>query len=453
MNSIALTIIAITTKILLICCLSGFFSGQLYAQSTTSHSSIEQDLINKIAQSKKRLEKETKAILKEKKDYAQRLKKAQNSVKALTEQAKGLQRLADEKLLSLESMKARAEKWEEQINYQSHLLTTYTQIIATEQPELDTNSDSNFPEIEALMSSVDKIEELLAPTWKKDKIAIPTGDIIEADVINIGPNHWYIDSTNQSAGLYKKNLLSNEKSAYYELTSGQYTQFIPLMESNQGHIVFDPTMGRAIELAENQETMMTHINKGGVWVLPIIIFGFISLFVSILKSIQLYQLPTYTPDVLRKLEKLVKLKLEDGTKQLNTLIEDVKDPLYRMAITVLKSPPSDQREDTLFSQLNSERHRVERFLDVISMTAAVAPLLGLLGTVSGMIETFKMLTIFGSGDPAAISGGISEALVTTELGLIVAIPSLIINALLSRKVKSHMHCLETNAIKLNNASS
>ena len=65
-----------------------------------------------------------------------------------------------------------------------------------------------------------------------------------------------------------------------------------------------------------------------------------------------------------------------------------------------------------------------------------------------MIDTFRMMTLFGAGDPAAVSGGISEALVTTELGLIVAIPALIIHALLNRLVKSRLITLESEAIQL-----
>ncbi|WP_420818925.1 MotA/TolQ/ExbB proton channel family protein [Paraglaciecola marina] len=97
-------------------------------------------------------------------------------------------------------------------------------------------------------------------------------------------------------------------------------------------------------------------------------------------------------------------------------------------------------------QLQDDKTRLERWIGAIGMTAAVSPLLGLLGTVSGMIETFKMMTLFGSGDPEVVSGGIAQALVTTELGLVVAIPALILNALLSRKAKSYYNELESFAI-------
>ena len=69
-----------------------------------------------------------------------------------------------------------------------------------------------------------------------------------------------------------------------------------------------------------------------------------------------------------------------------------------------------------------------------------------------MIETFRMMTLFGSGDAEVVSGGISQALVTTELGLVVAIPALILNAVLSRKAKAYYSELENFAILLSNAN-
>jgi biopolymer transport protein ExbB len=78
-----------------------------------------------------------------------------------------------------------------------------------------------------------------------------------------------------------------------------------------------------------------------------------------------------------------------------------------------------------------EEGRIDRFGSALTVVAAVAPLLGLLGTVTGMISTFDVITEFGTGNPKLLSGGISEALITTELGLIVAIPALLIGNLLN----------------------
>jgi biopolymer transport protein ExbB len=93
----------------------------------------------------------------------------------------------------------------------------------------------------------------------------------------------------------------------------------------------------------------------------------------------------------------------------------------------------DAVEETLYEQLMGVQQKAGSLLPVLAVTAASAPLLGLLGTVSGMIRTFNLITLFGSGDPKPLAGGISEALITTLFGLVVAIPALILHAFLSRR--------------------
>ena len=100
-----------------------------------------------------------------------------------------------------------------------------------------------------------------------------------------------------------------------------------------------------------------------------------------------------------------------------------------------------------------EMPKLERGLITLAILAAIAPMLGLLGTVSGMIETFQSITLFGTGDPKLMSGGISQALVTTELGLAVAIPLLLIHSGLSGKSNRLVQILdeESAAIVARNA--
>ena len=88
---------------------------------------------------------------------------------------------------------------------------------------------------------------------------------------------------------------------------------------------------------------------------------------------------------------------------------------------------------------------LEQNLSTIKLLAAVAPLLGLLGTVVGMIETFQAITLFGTGDPKQMAGGISQALVTTMLGLIVAAPLLGLYTYISQKVSNLSQVLEEKA--------
>lgn len=93
-------------------------------------------------------------------------------------------------------------------------------------------------------------------------------------------------------------------------------------------------------------------------------------------------------------------------------------------------------------------HELERFLNSLGTIASITPLLGLLGTVVGMIKVFSAIMIHGVGDPALLAGGISEALLTTAAGLTVAIPSLIFHRYFERLVDEYVLNMEEEALKL-----
>jgi biopolymer transport protein ExbB len=95
-----------------------------------------------------------------------------------------------------------------------------------------------------------------------------------------------------------------------------------------------------------------------------------------------------------------------------------------------------------------EAASLERYINVIGTIAAVSPLLGLLGTVSGMIKSFNIISMQGVADPASLAGGISEALITTAAGLVVAIPTFVIYRYLSNKADSLILEMEENSIRM-----
>ena len=95
-----------------------------------------------------------------------------------------------------------------------------------------------------------------------------------------------------------------------------------------------------------------------------------------------------------------------------------------------------------------ESSNLERLLWAVKVVSIVAPLMGLLGTVTGMIQTFQAITLFGTGDPKMMASGISEALVTTMLGLFVAIPLVLLHALVSNTSQGVVQILEEQATGL-----
>ena len=129
----------------------------------------------------------------------------------------------------------------------------------------------------------------------------------------------------------------------------------------------------------------------------------------------------------------------------------VRKGAVRRVVEAVHQAPASVAEDHATEAILRETPTIERFSTPILVIAAVAPLLGLLGTVTGMIATFEILTTFGTGDPRMLSGGISEALVTTQLGLIVAIPMLLVGNLLDRAGNNLLTKLETAAMAALNA--
>jgi biopolymer transport protein ExbB len=144
--------------------------------------------------------------------------------------------------------------------------------------------------------------------------------------------------------------------------------------------------------------------------------------------------------------RLVVLSIED--MKVNAQLKSTKANTNNSLGRVLKvhednpSMDSETLELKLSEAILKETPRLENSLNLLKIIAAVAPLLGLLGTVTGMIITFQAITIFGAGDPKAMAGGISGALVTTVLGLVVAIPTVLLHTFVSGRAKKIIHVLD-----------
>jgi biopolymer transport protein ExbB len=135
------------------------------------------------------------------------------------------------------------------------------------------------------------------------------------------------------------------------------------------------------------------------------------------------------------------------SRQMKSDTADKKNPLGRVLAVYTDNPGTDIEtlELKLDEAILRETAPIETGLSFIKVLYVVAPLLGLLGTVVGMIATFQMITLFGTGDPRMMAGGISTALVTTVLGLVVAIPLTLFHSFLQGKAKDIIQTLEEQA--------
>lgn len=188
----------------------------------------------------------------------------------------------------------------------------------------------------------------------------------------------------------------------------------------------DPSRGAILSLVVQSPSMMERIRQGGLVGYLILGLGAVGLLLVLYRFLYLYAVGARMSS---------QLKDEEPNEN---------NPLGRVMHVYSENPDEDTEtlELKLDEAILKETEPLERGLTTIKIIYVVAPLMGLLGTVVGMIETFQQITLFGTGDPKLMAGGISKALVTTVLGLSVAIPITLLHGLLSTKSRRLIHVLE-----------
>lgn len=204
------------------------------------------------------------------------------------------------------------------------------------------------------------------------------------------------------------------------------------LESSNGELVgfgLDPTGGSILSLLVQAPSLQERIEQGGLVGYIILSVGAVGLALSIFLLISL----TITKAAVNK--------------QLKSDVYTDNNPLGRVMKVRDEYPHADVEalELHLTEAILGEVPRLGRFLSIIKIISVVAPLMGLLGTVTGMIVTFQQITLFGTGDPKLMAGGISTALVTTVLGLVVAIPTTLLYAMLNTRSKNIVYILQEQA--------
>ena len=197
------------------------------------------------------------------------------------------------------------------------------------------------------------------------------------------------------------------------------------------------------------KTILSVINSGGTIAWIIVALGGLAGLLIVLRIFFLRAASASTGKVSREVGPLIKAgKRKAALKACKRL----KGSTARVVASAVRNLEKDRAhiEDIVSEQILHESAHLNRFGAFIIVIAAVAPLLGLLGTVTGMISTFDIITEFGTGDPKLLSSGISIALVTTEVGLAVAIPALIFGNLLSGWAESIKDEMEKAALHVMN---
>lgn len=403
------------------------------------------------------------AIREEKIPISRQVQRLQEEVREIRRNAERIERLSASSAGSLAALREESKVRRENVDFAINLLAEYARSLETRadvsewplydsliQKAMAANDDPDLTDeekIAALMEVADSGVKRLAGLIGGDRFEgasiMPNGDFEEGWFGLFGPITFF-STYDGEAGLVESS--RSLQPALIRVAEGAYDSGIfSFVKGETATIPLDPTLGNALAIAATKETIMEHIAKGGIWIVPILLFAFVSLIVALFKLYDIFSIPKPKPASVHQLLDLIdEEKREEAIRQASEL----PGPIGRMLELGVRKAKEDPEviEEMFYGEIMKTQPRVERLLPIISVTAAVAPLLGLLGTVTGMINTFKMITVFGTGDAKSLSSGISEALVTTEFGLIVAIPSLILYALLSRSARGFLAEMDRNAI-------
>lgn len=206
-------------------------------------------------------------------------------------------------------------------------------------------------------------------------------------------------------------------------------------------VPIDVSGGAALMREQAAESWGREIRKGGFVMIPLLLVGILSVIISLWKTVRLHHLRRASAESLSAVMGFVE---KEEWAEAKAAAQNLRSPLSELVGEALehRQAAREHLEEILHEHLLSMIPSWESHLGTLAVFGGVAPLLGLLGTVTGMIHTFELVTLFGTGDARLLSGGISEALITTKFGLGIAIPVLVVHAFMVRRVRVIVSTLE-----------
>jgi biopolymer transport protein ExbB len=179
--------------------------------------------------------------------------------------------------------------------------------------------------------------------------------------------------------------------------------------------------------------------------IPLLGLGFAVIGLALFKWWQLSRVRLATESDLQRVLGFIEARETDRALHHARTIPGMAGDLLAAAVEHVEEK-KEYIEEVLYEKMLGARTKLERGLPFLALAATTGPLLGLLGTVTGMIATFRIISGFGGGDPKMLAAGISEALVCTATGMAIAIPALLFHAFLSRRAKGIIGSMEQTAV-------
>ncbi|MBI2382448.1 MAG: MotA/TolQ/ExbB proton channel family protein [Gammaproteobacteria bacterium] len=254
----------------------------------------------------------------------------------------------------------------------------------------------------------------------------------KAEVVRVGPFTAFADGAflAMPSGTAQLVALTPQPERGLRKLAGEFAQ----RRDGLAPVLVDASRGGLIAIEAQKPSLVERIEQGGAVGYVIMAIGAVGLLIALFQSIYLWFVGG------RMERQLDDIHHPSASNPLGRVLS-----VYRQA---RDAEDAEMLELHLSEAVLKETPRLERFQSALRLFTAVAPLLGLLGTVTGMIVTFQAITAFGTGDPKLMAGGISQALVTTVQGLVVAIPILFLNTLLSARSRALVQILDEQSAGL-----
>ncbi|ALM52187.1 MotA/TolQ/ExbB proton channel family protein [Halomonas huangheensis] len=284
--------------------------------------------------------------------------------------------------------------------------------------------------VQQIESVADSLMQLTTATARVERLEAPVagsdGVVEQQTVIRVG------DMLAFSQGKLLERVGEDGQLAVIDHTPSEVSKTLTDFADGNGVVVpVDPADGRVLEALGQQPTLWERFQQGGAVGWVIVALGAVGLLIAV---IQYFYLARVSITLRRQMANIDELRNDNPLGRVLQRFNALGEGHVPEAL-----------EARLDEAMLAEQPRIERGQALVKMVAAVAPLLGLLGTVTGMIVTFQSITVFGTGDPQLMAGGISQALVTTVLGLIVAVPLLFAHTALSSRSRSLIGTMEGRA--------
>ena len=302
-------------------------------------------------------------------------------------------------------------------------------------------------QLTAIELSMDRISSLIGGSVISGQ-GVLGGEVLDGKFALLGPNTFF--ASGDSAGIVLGMRANSNLPNIYALPDAA-AGIATLTSTSKGTAPLDSTgssRGGDLQAPKARDTNLTLVEEfeAGGWVMPIIVVCLvIGCLIGVFKILTLM-----TVKKAREADLQTVLRhLREGNKDAAlSHAKSIKGPAGELLIAAVESSDEDKEviEEVIYEVIVKNQPKLEQLLPVVALIAAVAPLLGLLGTVTGMINTFKLITIIGTGDAQGLSSGISEALITTKWGLITAIPTLTLHAFGNRMAKGLVASLEQSGV-------